>query len=104
MQLEQDLVAANFRVSPSHNPEGFIELAGALGMAGTEGGFTDRAKGKPAAAWKFAFVLDAASPPENQGHIRVARGATRATPFSGHLTAPRVRSSGSAPTPCGRRC
>ncbi|MFE2422832.1 catalase [Streptomyces hokutonensis] len=60
-----DLVAATFRVFPSHNPEGFIDLVEALGKAGTEGGLADRAKGKLAAAGKFATVL--AQHPESRG-------------------------------------
>ncbi|WP_369186860.1 catalase [Streptomyces sp. R08] len=75
-----DLVAANFRVFPSHNPEGFIELVEALGMAGTEGGFTDRAKGKLAAAGKFATVL--AQHPESRGALKSFAGQQAPVSFA----------------------
>jgi catalase len=52
-----DLVAANFRVFPSRNPEGFIELVEALGSAEVDGGLGERLKGKLDAAGRFAGLL-----------------------------------------------
>jgi catalase len=52
-----DLVAATFRVFPSRNPEGFIELVEAMAEADTKGGFPDQVRGKLTAAGKFAAVL-----------------------------------------------
>ncbi|MFJ5307592.1 catalase [Streptomyces sp. NPDC088350] len=43
----RDLVAATFRVFPSHDPEGFIDLVEALGKAGT-GEFRHRPLRRPA--------------------------------------------------------
>jgi catalase len=63
-----DLVAANFRVFPSRNPEGFIDLVEALSKSSTEGGLADRAKGKLAAAGKFATVL--AQHPESRAALK----------------------------------
>ncbi|MFJ6079907.1 catalase [Streptomyces sp. NPDC092369] len=75
-----DLVAANFRVFPSHNPEGFIDLVEALGKAGAEGGFADRAKGKLAAAGKFATVL--AQHPESRGALKSFAGQQAPASFA----------------------
>lgn len=75
-----DLVAATFRVFPSHNPEGFIDLVEALGKAGTEGGFADRAKGKLAAAGKFATVL--AQHPESRGALKSFAGQQAPASFA----------------------
>lgn len=63
-----DLVAANFRVFPSKNPEGFIELVEALSHAQTEGSFTERAKGKLTAAGQFAGIL--AKHPESHAGLK----------------------------------
>jgi len=75
-----DLVAATFRVFPSHNPEGFIDLVEALGKAGTEGGLADRAKGKLAAAGKFATVL--AQHPESRGALKSFAGQQAPASFA----------------------
>jgi catalase len=75
-----DLVAATFRVFPSHNPEGFIDLVEALGKAGIEGGFADRAKGKLAAAGKFATVL--AQHPESRGALKSFAGQQAPASFA----------------------
>lgn len=56
-QSVHDLVAANFRVFPSRNPEGFVELVEALGSAEAEGGLGERLKGKLDAAGRFAGLL-----------------------------------------------
>jgi catalase len=63
-----DLVAANFRVFPSRSPEGFIDLVEALSTSGSDGGFADRAKGKLAAAGKFAAIL--ARHPESRAALK----------------------------------
>jgi catalase len=52
-----DLVAASFRVFPSRNPEGFVELVEALGSADVDGGLGERLKGKLDAAGRFAGLL-----------------------------------------------
>ena len=63
-----DLVAANFRVFPSRDPEGFIELVEALSELSSDGGFADRAKGALAAAGKFATFL--AHHPESRAALK----------------------------------
>jgi catalase len=70
-----DLVAANFRVFPSRTPEGFIDLVEALSEATADGSLAERAKGKLAAAGKFASLL--AHHPEAYAGLRafIARQA-----------------------------
>ncbi|HEX3782432.1 MAG TPA: catalase [Pseudonocardiaceae bacterium] len=70
-----DLVAANFRVFPSRTPEGFIELVEALSEATADGTLAERAKGKLAAAGKFASLL--AHHPESYAGLKafIARQA-----------------------------
>ncbi|MGQ4477302.1 hypothetical protein [Streptomyces sp. SAS_276] len=61
-------VSPGGRRPPVSPPRPTIELVEALGMAGTEGGCTDRAKGKLAAAGKFASAL--AQHPESRGALK----------------------------------
>jgi catalase len=70
-----DLVAASFRVFPSRNPEGFVELVEALGSADVDGGLGERLKGKLDAAGRFAGLLT--RHPESRPGLRtfVARHA-----------------------------
>ena len=56
-QSVHDLVAASFRVFPSRNSEGFVELVEALGSAEADGGLGERLKGKLDAAGRLAGLL-----------------------------------------------
>jgi catalase len=67
-----DLVAATFRVFPSRNPEGFVELVEAMAESDTKGGFPGQVRGKLTAAGKFAAVL--ARHPESRAALKAFIG------------------------------